>query len=772
MLMFIKPRRKFLRVFVLLLTIAVLLLSGPKSAYMAATAGRTPAAGATAAKAAAPDVSSSNNQGKENQKKIITSEDALLSSVSNLLENAGAPSANKPKFPEADLTTDFTWAAPQILKGIYSSSDLYFTLPKYWSTKYVCVQLEYRVSQLIKNIPCTLTFSINKQPFYSCKLNYNNNENNFLYVLIPLNLIKNDKESGTNTLTISGYARLYNDKGCIDDESNANWITFSEASGVKVGYNLPAHGNRIDYYPYPFMSSDNQSGSETAVTVANTAQNEEVAAAMMIMTGLSRSKKDNNELTISSWQESEGSKSRRIIVGLAKNMPPEILKYIQSYQNQLKEQVMLLFVNDTKGKPLLIITSDDAGCLAEAGYFLGDNERVSQESDNITFIRKGAAEIRKNAKAQSDMKADRYTLQEMTGGGYEFIGPFRQEKNLFLPLPTDYTLSSASKVTVNFRYSKNLDFNRSMLTVYWGDIPVGSKKLALENADNDELTFFMPADVVGTKAGSIKFAFDLEIPELFCTTRRDEMPWAYITKNTSIYLPADSSTKLSFDNRPAPFQKGGSLNDILLVLPDKPSASELTLLGRALSLYSSAADSYGSLKVVKAGEFKEQEANYNIITSGTPADNSLISKINSKLYFKYNSNGTEFLTNEKLILTSDYARSVGTMQLLKSPFADGRALLVLTGPDGTALNRVTKLVSNEKMSWNIKKDFVLIDSKGNIKSYQFQNEELKESKPTLAERVEENRSSLLFALAGTSVMMVLFLAMLLIILRMRQKKHN
>ncbi len=755
-------RSKFFRVFIFVLITVVLTAGGTQDVYMAA------AAKTSIAEAAATDVS-----GPDNTDKIISSEDALLSSVSSMLENAGIPAATKPKLPKADLTADFTWDAPQILKGIYSSADLYFSLPKYWSTKYFCVKLEYRVSQLIKNMPCTLTFAINKQPFYSCQLTYKNNEKNFIYVLIPAKLIKNDRESSTNTLTISGYARLYNDQGCIDDESNANWVTFSEASGVEVGYDLLAHHNRIDYYPYPFLSSDNQSGADTAVTVADTAQNEEIAAAMMIMTGLGKNTKDNNNLAVSSWQEAQSSgKRRNILVGLTKDMPSGLTKHIQPYRNQLKGQVLLLFVNDDRGNPLLIITSDDADCLAEAGYFLGDNERISQESDNITFIRKGTAEIRKNAKAQSDMKADRYNLQEMTGGGYEFIGPFRQEKTLFLPLPADYTLSSASKVTVNFRYSKNLDFNRSMLTVYWGDIPVGSKKLALENADNDELTFFMPADVVGTKAGSMKFAFDLEIPDLFCTTRRDEMPWAYITKNTTIYLPSDNSTKLSFNSRPAPFQKGGSLNDVLLVLSDKPVSSELTLLGRALSLYSASADAYGSLTVKKAGEFNEQEANYNIITSGTPAGNSLISKLNDKLYFKYNSGGSEFLTNDKLILTSDYASSIGTLQMLKSPYADGRALLVLTGPDIKALNSVTKLVSNEKMSWNLKNDFVLIDSKGNIKSYQFQNEELKEAKPTLAKSILENRSSLLFALAGTSVMVVLFLAMLLIILRMRHKKPN
>ncbi len=707
------------------------------------------------------------------EKSTITSEEALLSSINRMLENPDNPQKVKPQLPKADQTNDITWNSPQILKGIYSSTELYFNIPRYWDTKYVCVQLEYRVSQLMDKVPCTLTLSINKQPFYSCNITYENSERNYIYVSIPMELLKNDKESSANTLTISGYARLYNEKGCIDEASNANWLTFSEASGVEVGYNILPHNNRINYYPYPFMTSSNKTGSDTVVTVANSKQNEEVATAMMLMAGLSKNTSENNNITISSWKEAQNiESSSRILVGLANNLPDEVIKYIEPYKNQLNDQAMILFVTDASNNPLLIVTSLDADCLVEAGYFLGDSERIVQETDNITFIKKGTAEIKLNSKMQKDLRADRYTLQEMTGGGFEFIGPFRQEKTLFLPLSADYTLSSASKVTVNFRYSKNLDFNRSILTVYWGDIPVGSKKLALEKADNDELTFFMPADVVGTNSSSIRFAFDLEIPELLCTTRQDEMPWAYITKNSTIYLPPNNSTKLSFNSKPAPFQKEGSLNDVLLVLSNDPDMAELTVVGRMLSLYSRSADAYGRLKVVKADEFNETEANYNIITAGTPQKNSLITKLNDKLYFKYNSSFTEFVTNEKLILTSDYAGSIGTLQLLKSPYAEGRALLVMTGPDDKSIKRITKLVSNEKMSWNLNNDFVLIDSNDDIKSYQFQREELKEKEPTLRESVMENRTSLLFALAGTSVMLVLFLAMILIILRMRQKKPN
>lgn len=682
------------------------------------------------------------------------------------------PASVKPALPKASHTSDFTWGSPQTLHGIYSSVELYFTLPTYWDAQYAYVQLDYRVSQLIKGAPCSLTFSINKQSFYSCQVAYTN-EAQALYVLIPKDLLKNDAENRSNFLEISGYARLFDEAGCIDDFSNASWITISEASGVQIGYEAKPHNNRIDYYPYPFMSALNPTGSDTAVVVSDSTQNEEVAAAMFIMSNLSSQTVLDNKITVGAWKDVQGGDFKnRIFIGLSKDLPQELQKHVQPYQDQLRGQVLILFVNDDKNQPLLIIVSEDADCLMEAGHLLADGERVYQEKGNAALVKKGTADVKSAAKQLNDMNADRYTMQGMTGGGVNFVGPFRQERTLFLPVSSDYTLSSAGKVSLNFRYSKNLDFKRSMLTVYWGDIPIGSKKLTLEHADADELTFFVPADVVGTNAGKMVFAFDLEIADLICTPRQDEMPWAYITQNSSLFLPSENDTQLRFDNRPAPFQKNGRLNDVLLIVSDSPTMSELTLLGRTVALYGKKADAYGKLKVRKAGEFSEKDADYNIITSGMPSTNRVISSINEQLYFKYSEDGSKLLTNEKLILSTDYAKSTGTLQLLRSPYARNRALLVLTGPNDAALQRINNLVSNEKLSWNLKNDCVLVDSEGKTKSYQFQKNTITDQKPSLIQSVTANKSSLLFALAGTSIMLVLFLAMVLIILRLQISKRT
>jgi len=176
--------------------------------------------------------------------------------------------------------------------------------------------------------------------------------------------------------------------------------------------------------------------------------------------------------------------------------------------------------------------------------------------------------------------------------------------------------------------------------------------------------------------------------------------------------------------------------------------------------------------VCKANEFSKNDANYNIITSGTPSENQLISELNSKLYFKYNDGGTQFLTNNKLILSDDYAKSIGTLQLLQSPYANNRALLVLTGPDDNCLKAISGMLANEKLRWNLEKDCVLIDGEGNVKTYLFKNSAIEVKKASLGQTLSDNKTSLLFVLAGTSVMLLLFLAAVLILIRAKINKNS
>lgn len=90
-------------------------------------------------------------------------------------------------------------------------------------------------------------------------------------------------------------------------------------------------------------------------------------------------------------------------------------------------------------------------------------------------------------------------------------GAGHRETSYFVSLPNDRTNADGSKVKLHFRYSKNLDFKRSLVTVYVNDITLGSKKLTAAKANGDEVTLEVPK---GTSLGNnfvVQVAFDLEM---------------------------------------------------------------------------------------------------------------------------------------------------------------------------------------------------------------------------------------------------------------------
>jgi hypothetical protein len=434
---------------------------------------------------------------------------------------------------------------------------------------------------------------------------------------------------------------------------------------------------------------------------------------------------------------------------------------------KLDNRSTVTFTDDDSGNPLLIITSNDDDCLSEAAYMLMDENRVSQEKGSNASVNKGSADIAVNSTTLSQMVAGNYTLNDMIGSGLTFVGPFHQEQTIYLPFSEDYFLSDAGKVTLNFRYSENLDFTRSLVTVYWGSIPVASKKLEKDNVMGDELIFSMPADVVGTTTGAITIAFDLEIQDMICTPRQDEMPWAYISDESVLYLPASTGIVLTFDLKPSPFRTDGKFNDLMLVISNDPTTKELNSYAQIIGMYGDGVDPYGTLYVRRDSEFSTEDADYNIITLGTYNNNTLIQTLNDKLYFSYSSDGSKFNSNEQLILSDNYAGQIAVMQLLESPFATNRGVLAVTGIDDDTLSYIDELMRDYDMRFSLSKDCVVVDSDLDTKAFQFITKATEVEQPGIIGTLAQNKRSIIFTVVATSVMLMLLIAVVIMLIRIR-----
>lgn len=689
------------------------------------------------------------------------------------------PVTEKPIYPDTTYQKYFSFGSDRVLKGIFSSSALYFSIPKYWDTKFVYAQIEYDTSKLITDeVPASLTFLVNNTPVYSCNVSYLGGKTQLAYVTIPVDILK----EGFNSLEVVSYVRVYETEGCSEDQSWANWINIRENSYIYAGYELVDYENRISNYPYPFISTANPSGEGTAILVSDQASNGEMAAAMYLMADISRETGDENLISVGLYKDADlNTIKNRIIVSTTDNLAEE-LQYLlkQDINNNssdapfedLTDRVMIRSVKDINGNPLLLIVSDEDENLMEAVNMLLDKERLSQEKLSTTFVKKDSSNDVIESKMLSQLVVENYLIEDIYGSGITFVGPFHNEEILYLPFGNDYVLSSSGKISLKFRYSENLDFNRSLITVYWGDVPVASKKLSKEYAKGDELTFTMPSDVVGTSVSSIKIAFDLEIPELFCTMRQDEMPLAYITGDSVLYLPSRENTKLSFDYFPSPFQNHGFFTDTMIITSDNPDSAELNLLGKVIALYGYGVSPYGNLKVIRASEFSIEDSDYHIITVGTPTTNSFLSNINDKLYFPYNETKDAFLSNSRLVLSDHYAGTIAAFQLLKSPYANERAVLAVSGTDQTTLDQALHFLESKTKRWELKGDCILLDPDLEVKSFKFLDEENNGSKPKLNEFLKENRQPVLFTIIAVATMGMLLLSAVLILIRSRRMEKK
>lgn len=701
-------------------------------------------------------------------------EDLIATILATDPSDAALPNTSKPEVPVTAYSKSFPYGQDYTLHGIFSSHSLFFEVPNYWTCGYVYAQIEYTLSQLIDNVPASLTFSVNNVPVYSCKMDYKYGKTQTVYVPIPLSLVR----EGFNEFNASGYVRLYDENGCVDDLSGANWVSISKSSVITVGYDIVPHNSLISYYPYPFMSTIDPMGKSVGVYVSDQMTNAEMTAALLLRADLGTEAVDEDHILFGTASQlySDAAIKNKLLIANTKNLPDEFKGFLKDKNGKaldLRAQASVQFIKDRDGNPLLLITSDDDECLTEAAAMLMDENRVTQEKSSAALVKKDISAIIKQSSSLSDLVAGKYTIDALVDSGLTFVGPFHQVKDIFLPFSGGYILSEAGKIVLNFRYSENLNFDRSMVTVYWDTTPVASKKLTKENAAADQLSFSLPADVVGTAASKISIAFDLELPDLFCTPRVDQMPWAYVTTDSTFYLPVGKSNRISFETRPAPFQVSGLFNDLLVVIPDAPTVEDLNTLGVLVSVYGDSVSPYGSLRVVRGSEVKTgDDGNLNMIVFGRYDTNSFIKTINPKLNFQYNQNGTALVSNDQLVLANSYAADIASLQLVRSPYGEDKSLLVVTATNAKSQGYIGRFASVEKNLWGLKGDTILLDSELKLKTFTFLKGVGASEPLNLIQTLEENKASVVFTVVATASVLLLLLAVILVLLRIAAYKKK
>ncbi|TCZ75701.1 cellulose synthase [Paenibacillus albiflavus] len=646
------------------------------------------------------------------------------------------------------------------LSGISTAKNQYFNIDPNWNVNEVVFHLDYQATPLTDDNRSSVTLSINGTDFHAFRPIKADLTKQRLTIIIPNELII----KGTNTLSVRGNIQLPNDNLiCITDNTRENWLQLYNTSGITIHYTNAPLEPSIREFNRLFTSIDTIADHKNAIAVSEQSSSQELEAAIYALSGFAKANPLKSRTTIPLFTSNKDMSDKQAVVMIAlyDHLPATYKGLLGTPDLNNKALIQLVNANT---QPTLVITSNDPNLLVKAGRFVANQELMGQIDSDKKII-----------DDNTDVTTRMVNMNQnivLTENGEELRGPWRQERSFFIALPASRTIADSSKIKLDFRYAKNLDFDRSMVTIYVNNTPIGSKKLTPEFADGDSLTLPIPKNLNVAGNFSVSVAFDLEMTGTGCIDYQNEMPWAFITKDSLIQLNTKDQTNLLFNNYPYPFMRDGNYSQVAVVMPaERDQYTYLTLTNLFNLLGQFAEGNTGNVNFFEDNVGSDALQGRSIIAIGSYQNNKVIQANNDKLFFQYAPNGTEFQSNEKMSIDPSYGKRIGTLQLIESPYSPGNGLLAVTGAGSEYYYLASKLIASSSSIWQIYGDAAVTDKDGTIQSFRFKKQAGEEQVSPIKD-ILQNKNTLVFLVTFSLILILVLVSLILILRKYRMKRRN
>lgn len=651
------------------------------------------------------------------------------------------------------------------INGVIGSTERFFNVSQNWDVKDLKLNLVYTKSELLDVNYSTITVFINGEPVSSKKLDGDRKYQDKWQVNIPKELVK----SGYNSISIKAYKTI-SDKICRDDSNTANWLVIHKQSDIELNYSLKSNSNEIKDYNNIFTNIGNEEYVDTTFVLPDKYNSNELSSIMNLSLNMGQKlKADNFKLDVKLKSNLKESNNNIIYVGGTNDTSTDFLNLLSNEEkNQAKNKAVIKQVISpfNKEKRMILIISDNSKALKNATKLICNNDLLNELNSSSFIIdeTKDVSDIKKDTK-------NKLTLNDLGYNDFLLKGPFSQETNFDVSIPKNKISTAGSILNLKFRYAKNLDFERSLVTVYVNDKPILSKKLSLEKADNDNLEVNLPTDVLGKNYYKIKVVFNLELKDLMCVTRDTDNPWAYILDSSFIKFDFKDNNSLNFKSYPYPFIDNQQANDINVVVSKDLNSSDLSNIANIIgNMGRDAVYNTGNLNVLTDSEFLNTNKKGNLIVIGTPDDNSILKDINKDLYIKFDENFSRFENNDKIKFLDDkYSKQLSTIQLINSPYSKSNSAIIVSSLDKNSLSSSVRYLSDNNLTRDLKGDAAVVNRDGGIQDINFKesNTRDEESEDNSA-KFKLEKSSLTFVLIAGFLFLTVIISAILLILKYRK----
>ncbi len=659
------------------------------------------------------------------------------------------------EIPDKGLVKNIPFPNDVTIKGIFGGHNIFFSVDNNWQIKDNCyLELIFSQSEIKKYKNSTMTVYLNDVPIKSIALEDKENFKTLQKIPLP----KEHILQGYNSVKFSTYHRI-TEEPCTDDLNPANWLVFHKESFIHLEYEEVPDQIGISDYPYPYLKVSAQNPVNCIVLVPDNPTKGQVSAAMVIAADFGRRVPYNNiDVKVMQYKdiESIGQNTNLIIIGNSADGEHKLFEPIKKDLPSLKNNAMIREIaspNDMT-KRILYLVSDEDEKLTTAAKALTRDKLVSQmKGANQLVSEDYTIDYTKDTMKKNSTKV---TLKDL---GYEdtvLKGIFNQQATYSINIPKNHRLKEDPFIQIPLRYTKALDFDKSSVSVYLNNIPIGDKLLDKQKAENDEIQVNIPEEFWEEDSLELKILFYLEPHGFDCRNWRHGDIWAFVSNNTSFNIPQETVKNRYFEHYPDFFIENNTLSDILVVMPENINKNYLTLAANTLAFIGQGTNKVDNITAIKDSDFKNTDK--NIIIIGTPQDNSSIRNLNNKLHIKFDNKFEKFEANDKIYFVDDYSNNLASIQLLASPFDTKRHMMVITGVKEENLTAAEIYLKNSEFNTRLSGDGVVIDNDGDIQSAYFIK-----SKDTSAEKKERKSHLTKLNENPQLVIYIIFFLMLILI---------
>ncbi|MBC1869106.1 cellulose biosynthesis cyclic di-GMP-binding regulatory protein BcsB [Listeria seeligeri] len=663
----------------------------------------------------------------------------------------------RPDVFAVDKTYQTVFGTDKTAQGKFTTTKQNFTIENYWDVSSAKAKLVYTITQLNEKEISTMTLKINDVAFYSFRPDKTDKGTRQMEVEIPKDKLK----KGVNVLSVESFVYTdLPDGRCTIDDTPANWLQFDKTSAVNVTYSDKAFKQTIADFGERFTGIDTVKSQQGAVAVLENAGDTELGAALEGLSGFSSANTlEDKNIPFGKYEEAKTRDGKNYIALFSSydNLPAAIKSQIKA-DKKLETQALFQVVTAGNTKTL-VVTSKSNDALKKAGKLIANQNYLSQLGTNSKWL---------TTDEEIDTPAnniDKNTKLTTSGDKIKGIGHVTQD--YFISMPANRSASTGTEVSLDFRYAQNLDFEHSLVTILVNGKPIGSQKLSAKKANGDKVTFQIPSDLNVKGDFSVTIAFDLVLTNNYCGFISDsEIPWAYITPESTINLNTTEETDLLFEQYPYPFVADGDFNNAMVVVPDKLTTEDTDSLANIFNLLGRFHDgNRGSLTAVHAKNWDKAKKDANVIAVGTMNNNPVIKNANDDLYFQYDKTGSYFLSNEKISIEKNYGKGLGSVQLIKS---EGMQILAVTGPGTTQTELGSELIASKANLAEIYGDGAIVDNDNTIHSYRFKKAADTQDE-SFGTKISNNKEVTVFGAFALLTVVLLGVAVLLILRKYRRK---